>query len=109
MEGSVYLLYEGDQYLSSSSLVLMGVFTSQESLKVNAEKLIRQKGKKHVRDREGQMVKGDDYFDDCKTMDDKVNVVVDDILLELMSRSSTVGWETNYSIQLVTLDELGEI
>lgn len=109
MEGSVYLLYEGDQYLSSSSLVLMGVFTSPESLKVNAEKLIRQNGKKHVRDREGQLIKGDDYFDDCKTMEDKINVVVEDILLELMSRRSTVGWETNYSTHLVALDELGEI
>lgn len=108
-EKNVWLLYEGDEWLSSDSLVLMGIFTSKESFKTNAEKLIRERGKKHVRDYEGQMCKGDEYFEDCKTMEEKITVVVDDILTELCSRGSTSGWEVNYCSTQATLDELGEI
>ena len=109
MSEEVYLLYEGDEWLSKGSLVLMGIFTSDEQLKCNAEKLIRERGKKHVRDYESQMCAGDDYFEDCKTTDDKVDVVVDDILEELLSRGATSGWEVNYCWTTAKLDELGEI
>lgn len=98
MEGSVYLLYEGDEWLTTDSLVLMGIFTSPESLKVNAEKLIRQRIKQH---RRVAKENGWEYDSDDE--------IVEDILLELTSRSSTVNWETNYSTQLVALDGLGEI
>lgn len=108
-QNEVMLLYEGDEWLSTDKLVLMGIFTSKESFMVNAEKLIRQRGRQHVKYYEGQMCKGNDYFDDCKSMSDKINVVVDDILTELCSRGSTYGWEFNYTSQMVNLDELGEI
>lgn len=98
MEGTVYLLYEGDEWLSSDSLVLMGIFTSPESFKANAEKLIRQRIKQHRRTAREQ---GLEYGTDDE--------IVEDIMTELTSRSSTDGWETNYTTQLVTLDELGEI
>lgn len=94
----VYLLYEGDEWLSSDSLVLMGIFTSKESFKANAEKLIRQRIKQH---RRTASENGWEYGTD--------NEIVDDILLELTSRGSTTGWETNYTTQSATLDELGEI
>lgn len=42
----VYLLYEGDEWLSTDSLVLMGIFTSKQAFKFNAEKLIRQRARK---------------------------------------------------------------
>ena len=106
-ENSVYLLYEGDEWLSMDSMVLMGIFTSDEYLKVNAEKLIRERAKQHIRDAEGNF--DPDYFEDCKTFEEKTTVVVDDILTELMSRGSTSGWTTNYSITSATLNELGEI
>ena len=106
MEGnSVRLLYEGDEWLSTDSLVLMGIFTSEETFKANAEKLIRERCKQHVNDAEGYEY----YFGDCKTMKDKIDSVCDDILLELCSRGSTSGWTTNYMSTTVELDELGEV
>lgn len=36
----VWLLYEGDEWLSTGSLVLMAICTSEESFRANAEKLI---------------------------------------------------------------------
>ena len=103
---SVFLLYEGDEWLSSDSMVLMGVFSSEESLRFNAEKLISVRGDEHLDFAEGQ-----NFFDIDETFskDEKISLVVDDILLELLSRGSTSGWSTNYSYQVVTLDELGEI
>ena len=106
MEESVYLLYEGDEWLSTDSLVLMGIFTSDEYLKINAEKLIRQRQKQHLRDAEEQM-KFD--FDDCEHKEERIELVVDDILIELLSRGSTSGWATNYCYTSATLNELGEI
>ena len=106
MEGnSVRLLYEGDEWLSTDSLVLMGIFTSDETFKTNAEKLIRERGRQHVSDAEGM---GYD-FSDCETMKDKIDSVCDDILLELCSRGSTSGWTTNYSSTTAELDKLEEI
>ncbi len=105
MEQTVYLLYEGDQWLSSDSMVLMGIFTNEEKLKVNAEKLIREHTSEHLNDAEGM-----DYdFDDLETKKEKMDSVVEDILLELMSRHATSSWSTNYSFQEATLDELGEL
>ena len=103
---SVFLLYEGDEWLSNDSMVLMGVFSSEESLKFNAEKLIRQRGDEHLDCAEYQ-----NFFDSNETFskDEKISSVVDDILLELLSRGSTSGWSTNYLYQEVILDELGEI
>lgn len=103
---SVFLLYEGDEWLSRDSMVLMGVFSSEESLRFNAENLIRQRGDEHL-----DFVEDQNFFDIDETFskDEKISLVVDDILLELLSRGSTSGWNTNYSYQVAILDELGEI
>ena len=42
---SVYLIYEGDEWLATDSLVLMGVFTNQKKLWQSARQLIRQRAK----------------------------------------------------------------
>ncbi|GAY28478.1 hypothetical protein PvtlMGM1_1778 [Prevotella sp. MGM1] len=101
----VYLLYEGDQWLSTGSLVLMGIFTDIDTLRINSRELIRERAKSHLNDAVGM---GYD-FGDCKTKDEKKEVVVDDILLELMSRASTCSWSTNYSYIEATLNSLGEL
>ncbi len=106
MEESVYLLFEEDEWLSTDSSVLMGIFTSDEQLRVNAEKLIRQRLKQHLRDAEEKMMFD---FDDCEHDEERKEVVVDDILKELLSRGATSGWTTNYSVTSVTLNELEEI
>lgn len=105
MEETVFLLYEGDEWLSTDSLVLMGIFTTKETLKANAEKLIRERGNEHVSDADGM---GYD-FDDCETRKEKIDSVCEDILLELIGRGSTSGWTTNYSVTEVELDKLEEI
>lgn len=105
MGKTVYLLYEGDQWLSSDSMVLMGIFTSEEHLKVNAEKLIREHASEHLNDAESW---GYD-FDDLETKKGKMDSVVEDILLELMNHHATSSWRTNYSFQEATLNELGEL
>lgn len=105
MERTVTLLYEGDEWLSTDSLVLMGIFTSDETFKENADKLIRERGRQHVDDAEGF---GYD-FGDCKTMKEKIDSVCEDILLELCSRGSTSGWTTNYTSTIVELDKLEEV
>ena len=104
-QNNVWLLYECDEWLSNDSMVLMGIFTTKETLKVNAEKLIRERGNKHVNDAEGM---GYD-FSDCETRKEKIDSVCDDILLELTSRGSTSGWSTNYSVTEVELNKLEEI
>lgn len=44
---TVFLLYEGDAWLSSSSLVLMGVFEDEYKLNEAAETLIQQHARKN--------------------------------------------------------------
>ena len=98
-QNSVYLLYEGNEWLNTDSLVLMGVFTSERMLRCNALELIKQRGKKHLRDVNDGM--GCDFED--------VDSVCEDILLELMSRGATSGYSTNYCYTMANLNELGEI
>ena len=104
--GTVYLLYEGDNWLSRDSLVLMGIFSSEESLYCNAEKLIRERGEEHLKEH----LRYDGWdFDEESTKQEKIDLVVEDILLELMSQKTTNGWGTNYYYQAVELDVLEEI
>ena len=107
MEQEVYLLYEGDEWLSTGSLVLMGIFTSQELLKCNAKKLIRERGKKHLKFAlDSMMYMGNELNG---TIEENIEVVVEDILEELLFRGATSGWEVNYCYTSATLNELGEI
>ncbi len=97
---SVFLLYEGDEWLSRDSMVLMGVFTNQAELKSAARELIEQRADEHL-----GVAKSKYDFDEGTTYED----VVDDIMTELFSRRSTVGWLTNYSIVEVKTNKLEEI
>ena len=97
---SVFLLYEGDEWLAQSSMVLMGVFTNQAELKFAARELIEQRADEHL-----DIAKSNYDFDEGTTYED----VVDDIMTELFSRRSTVDWLTNYSIVEVKTNKLEEI
>ena len=96
----VYLLYEGDEWLTRGSMVLMGVLTNQNALKKAAEELIMQRADEHL-----ETAKENYDFGEDATQQD----VIEDILIELLSRRSTNGWLTNYSIQKVETDKLEEI
>lgn len=105
MDKTVWLLYEGDEWLSTDSLVLMGVFSSRTKLNKAANMLIRQREREHLKDAIGNCYD----FIDCKTDKQKTEFVCNDILDELMNIGSTSGWTTNYMASSVTLDELGEV
>lgn len=96
----VYLLYEGDEWLSNQSLVLMGIFTSIAKLKDAARELITQRADEHL-------TTAIENFDFCE--DSTEEDVVDDILTELFNNRSTQGWLVNYSFQEVELNKLEEI
>lgn len=97
---NVFLLYEGDEWLSRNSMVLMGVFTSQVELKSAARELIEQRADEHL-----DVAKSNYDFDDDATEED----VVEDILTELFSRGATQGWLANYSVVEVETNKLEEI
>lgn len=97
---SVFLLYEGDEWLSRHSMVLMGVFTNQAELKSAARELIEYRADEHL-----DIAKSNYNFDDDATEED----VVEDILTELFSRGATQGWLTNYSVVKVETNKLEEI
>lgn len=98
MEKSVYLLYECDRWLSRDSMVLMGIFTSEEKLFSAAKKLARERGKEHLRH-----AKENGYSHETQ------RECIEDILSELERNGQTQQWETNYYTERVELDKLGEI
>ena len=105
MEQTVFLLWEGDEWLSKDNLVLMGVFSTPESLCYNAEKLVRERGEEHL-----ECAENDAWgFDEDSTKQEKIDGIVEEIMTELLSRGSTSGWVTNYTWQEVELDKLEEI
>ena len=97
---SVFLLYEGDEWLSRNSMVLMGVFTNQVELKSAAREPIEQRADEHL-----DIAKSNYDFDDDATEED----VVEEILIELFSRGATQGWLTNYSVVEVETNKLESI
>lgn len=105
-EKNVYLLYEGDEWLSTDSLVLMGIFTSEENLKENARKLIRQRAKKHLKTAEQNSIYDFEYPDNDE---ENISIVVEGMMAELMNNGSTNGWDVNYSYTCAELDKLEEI
>ncbi len=98
MAKSVYLLYECDQWLSRDSMVLMGIFTSKEKLFSAAKKLVKQRGKEHLRH-----AKGNDYGYTTQ------RECIEDILGDLERNGQTQQWKTNYYTVCVELDKLEEI
>ena len=97
---NVYFLYEGDEYLSSDSLILMGVFDNNDDLKTAAKELIKQRAEEHMR-----------YALDNYTMDEDYTKedVVNDLYDELLFNDQTSEGDTRYLIREVQLNVLGEI
>ena len=92
----VYLLYEGDAWLSSDSLVLMGVFSSKYTLYDAAEKLISE----HVKDNFDP-----DEYSEYYTEED----FIEDELICLRDRHQTQGGQVNFMVEEAILDRLQEI
>lgn len=100
-EKVVYLLYEGDEWLSTTSLILMGVFSSMKFLSDAARTLIAQRGREHW-----EIAVGNGCFEDKEiSMED----VCADIYSELIAEGQTSGWATNYIIKKVEINKLEEI
>lgn len=100
MDKSVYLLYEGDGWLSNGSLVLMGIFDSDEKLKNGAEELISNRINEHY-----------DYAIECCCEDENditKESVLNEILDELMDNFQYLG-ETSYIIKEAELNVVEEI
>lgn len=96
----VYLLYEGDKWLTNSSLVLMGVFTSDEELRHACDKLIRQRIDKNY-EAEG--------YDDGWNKEEMKDALAQRIVKELLENRQTQTYTINYTIKEVELNKLGEI
>ena len=98
---TVLLLYEGDLWLSTDSLVLMGVFSSEDLLEKNAKKLIWGKRQEHLRFEKEQAFE-----------DEKIRSTRDlcaDILDDLMRfRQSEYGY-TRYLVKEIELNKLEEV
>ena len=97
----VYLLYEGDAWLSSDSLVLMGIFTDKEQLKQGAIQLAEQ----HIVD----LFDLDDGDYEDMTEEEAQNAFIDSFIGELMNNSQTQGYEVNFDIKAVELNKVEEI
>lgn len=98
---TVFLLYEGNAWLSTDSLVLMGVFSSEDLLEKNAKKLIWGKRQEHLRWEKEQA------FEDEKirSMRDLCANILDDLM---RNQHSDYGY-TRYLFKEVELDKLEEV
>ena len=97
---TVFFLYEGDTWLSTDSLVLMGVFSSEDLLKENAKKLIWEKRQEHL-----QWEKEQAFADEIRGMRD----LCADILDDLMRHNQSDYGYTRYLVKEVELNKLGEV
>lgn len=98
---TVFLLYEGDEWLSSDSLVLLGVFSSEKKLEKGAKTLIWERRKEHLRYAREQACKGD--------IIPGVRQLCDDILAYLMCFQQSADGYTRYIIEEAELDKLEAI
>ena len=98
----VYLLFEGDQWLTNENLVLMGIFDNENSLFSSALELINNRIDEHCH-----------YAVTCLGFDeddeDLKEIVATDILHELKDNNQTQTWFTNYMIKEVQLNKLEEV
>ena len=98
---TVFFLYEGDTWLSTDSLVIMGVFSSEDLLKENAKKLIWEKRKEHLQWEKEQAFE-----------DEKIRSMRDlcaDILDDLMRHNQSDYGYTRYLVKEVEPNKLGEV
>ena len=98
---TVFFLYKGDTWLSTDSLVLMGVFSSEDLLKENAKKLIWEKRQEHL-----QWEKEQAFEDEkIRSMRDLCADILDDLM---RYKQSDYGY-TRYLVKEVELDKLEEV
>jgi phosphoribosylaminoimidazole carboxylase (NCAIR synthetase) len=93
----VYLLYEGDAWLSSSSLVLMGVFEDEMKLNEAAGELISERAARNFN--------SEDWCDD----DYDLEQFVYDETVHFAETLQTQYGEVKIMAKTATMNELGEI
>lgn len=91
---SVYLLYEGDSHLSSSSMTLRGVFTNGPSLSDGAMQLVRENAKVNYRQ---EIANGGDF----ESIEDFISYCH----CELIGRQQYLG-ECSFMISEITTDTI---
>ena len=92
----VYLLYEGDEWLSRSSLSLMGIFTNEEDLKKGCEELVRSRAERNYTDSEKEW---------CESLEGFIVYCVD----ELMSNRQVLSSYSSFTISQVATNVMEEI
>ena len=92
----LHLLYEGDQWLSKSSLVLMGVFTNEDDLKSGVEKIIREDA-------------NNNYTEEYKKNEVSMEDYIEESVYWLMSDRQLLGCYNSFLIRDVTPNLYGEI
>ena len=94
---TIFLLFEGDERLSFSSLVLMGVFEDEMKLNVAAETLIQRRAEKNFN--------SEDWCDD----DYDLEQFVYDETVHFAETLQTQYGEVKIMAKTATMNELGEI
>ena len=94
---TIYLLYEGDAWLSTSSLVLMGVFEDEYKLNEAAETLIQQHARKNFN--------SEDWSDEEYDLEQFVY----DEACHFAEGLQTVYGEVKIMAKTANMNELGEI
>ena len=92
----LHLLYEGDQWLSKSSLVLMGVFTNEDDLKSGVEKIIREDA-------------NNNYTEEYKKNEVSMEDYIEESVYWLMSDRQLLGCYNSFLISDVTPNLYGEV
>lgn len=90
----VYLVYNGDQWLSTSSLYLVAVCTSREK----AEELLLEDMMKNYGIVSCESVPEDEY--------NEANMYLEDCIRELENHNCVMGPEWAYTIDTVKADEI---
>lgn len=96
LPSNLYLLYEGDEWLSSSSLVLMGIFTNENELKNGVEKLIRENVQNN-------------YTEDEEKNGTSIEEFIEESVYRLMSDRQLLGNYTSFLIRSVAPNTYGQI
>lgn len=94
---TIYLLYEGDAWLSTSSLVLMGVFEDEYKLNEAAETLIQQHARKNFNSEDWT----DEEYDIEQFVYDEAHHFAEGL--------QTVYGEVRIMAKTANMNELGEI
>ena len=107
----VRLLYQCDEWLSASSMVLMGIFTDDDALHGAIKDLIMENADMH--ENCGDL---DDiiewYKEECGEdfeMSEVFEDFIEETTKELLCNGQTQGFSVNYMITCVDTDAFGEI